>query len=121
MFWIKLLLCVTMLVCAALMLWLARASRNRALPLNDISGYKTRTVMSSEATWEEAHYVAAPWTARSGAVFGITGLAMLLPLSDTWIFVLLGLGAVVGMGVLFVGARVAQQTAKQVLDQDSPA
>lgn len=117
MLWIKLLLCATMLGAGALILWLARASRNRTLPLNDISGYKTRTVMSSEAAWEEAHYAAAPWTARTGAVFGITGLAMLLPLSDTWIWVLLCLGVAVGMVVLFVGARVAQQTAKQVLGQ----
>lgn len=117
MLWVKILLSVVLLGTAALMGWLARVSRSRRLPLNDIAGYRTRTVMSSEAAWEEAHFVAAPWTARVGVVFGITGVVMLLPLSDMWVWTVLGLGVVVGMVVLWIGAWVAQQTAKQVWSQ----
>lgn len=117
MYWVNIVLGVTVLAGAAAMVWLAWASRNRTLPLNWFAGYRTNTILKSETGWKEAHYVAAPWTARAGVIFGITGIGVLFPLSDLMFLLIMTVGLLGGIGCVWIGAWVAQQTAKRVLGQ----
>lgn len=111
----QIVLAITMFVCGALIAWLAVASWKRSLPLNEISGYRTETVMTNEEVWTEAHYAAAPWTALAAGASLISAIGYFFTSSDaaTLVWTIVSL-VVLSLGVA-VGAVVAQKTAKEIL------
>ncbi|PTR22886.1 SdpI/YhfL family protein [Rhodococcus sp. OK519] len=108
-------LCLTFVIAGVTIAWTSWAAANGRLRRNPYLGIRTPTVMFSDETWATAHRASRAWTGIGGAASVVTGLAVLVPMSEAAHTALAGVGAACLLGFTLIGARVGVQAARDVI------
>lgn len=100
------------------LVWLGRRQSRGTLKRNDLAGYRTKTTMTSDATWRAAHDASALQTTWAGIAMLTGGFVLLLnPPAPLWATTVTAT-TTIAVALVVWGAVAAQRAADRVLDAE---
>ncbi|MFC9516472.1 SdpI family protein [Nocardiaceae bacterium NPDC056970] len=111
---LRIALCLTFVIAGIAIAWTSRAAASGRLGRNSYAGIRTPTTMHSDETWTAAHRASRPWTDIGGGLSIVAGLGALVPMSESMLTMLGGIGAACLLGFTLSGAWVGVRAAREV-------
>lgn len=112
---VKILLFVVYLLAGVLFAWLAKASKEKKLKNNPFAGYRTKTIMTNDETWQAGHLAAWKWTALSAVLCFVVAVLIILSPGERLVWAVSFGSAILLLLLNAYGGEVAQRAAKNVL------
>lgn len=109
---LRIALSLTFVIAGAVIAWTSRAAASGRLRRNAYLGIRTPTTMYSDDAWSTAHRVSKPWTAIGGGLAILAGLGALVPMPESMLTALGGVGAACLLGFTLVGAWLGIRAVK---------
>ncbi|MCA1008249.1 SdpI family protein [Rhodococcus hoagii] len=111
---LRIALCLTFVIAGIAIAWTSRAAASGRLGRNSYAGIRTPTTMHSDETWTAAHRASRPWTDIGGGLSIVAGLGALVPMPESMLTMLGGIGAACLLGFTLSGAWVGVRAAREV-------
>lgn len=118
---IRIVLCVALVGSGILLIWAARAAASGRLKRNQIAGIRIPSTLASDEAWLAAHVRAKRPSMLAGVAAMVSGLCVLLPVSEVVMAIIVVAGCVAMLGFVFYGARVGAQAARALSGSGDPS